>query len=225
MENYKKSGRGNRQFLRKLEELSDQLTEKINDLLAFKEEIERAEHIKDIDSIWENMKNLQEEVSKLSDNIEKRIEKVETEISKFVELAKGQSHFKDIDDIWEGLQEVQKTVGNHFESISRYEEVQERIDKELSDVNDFISGIQRIEHFNDIDAEWEFSHELIKNIEATDNKVLTVEKNIQEYGKRLQKAEDENVQLKSKINTAYIVAGGAIALSVVQLILQLSGIL
>ena len=45
-------------------------------------------------------KNLQEEVSKLSDNIEKRIEKVETEISKFVELAKGQSHFKDIDDIW-----------------------------------------------------------------------------------------------------------------------------
>lgn len=212
-------------FLRKLEELSDQLTEKINDLLAFKEEIERAEHIKDIDSIWENMKNLQEEVSKLSDNIEKRIEKVETEISKFVELAKGQSHFKDIDDIWEGLQEVQKTVGNHFESISRYEEVQERIDKELSDVNDFISGIQRIEHFNDIDAEWEFSHELIKNIEATDNKVLTVEKNIQEYGKRLQKAEDENVQLKSKINTAYIVAGGAIALSVVQLILQLSGIL
>ena len=102
------------------------------------------------------MKNLQEEVSKLSDNIEKRIEKVETEISKFVELAKGQSHFKDIDDIWEGLQEVQKTVGNHFESISRYEEVQERIDKELSDVNDFISGIQRIEHFNDIDAEWEF---------------------------------------------------------------------
>ena len=91
-------------------------------------------------------------------------------------------------------------MGNHFESISRYEEVQERIDKELSDVNDFISGIQRIEHFNDIDAEWEFSHELIKNIEATDNKVLTVEKNIQKnIGERLQRAEDENVQLKVKL--------------------------
>ena len=60
---------------------------------------------------------------------------------------------------------------------------------------------------------------------ATDNKVLTVERNIQEYGERLQKTEDENAQLKSKINTAYIVAGGAILLSVVQLILQLAGIL
>jgi hypothetical protein len=212
-------------FSRKLEELSGQLTEKINDMLAFKEEIERAEHINDIDSIWENTKNLQEEISRLSDNLEKRIEKVETEISKIVEITKGQSHFGDIDNIWEGLQEVQKAVGFHSESVSRYEEAQERIDKELSDVNDFISGIQRIEHFYDIDAEWEFSHGLIKNIEATDNKVLTVERNIQEYGERLQKTEDENAQLKSKINTAYIVAGGAILLSVVQLILQLAGIL
>lgn len=212
-------------FSRKLEEQSDQLNEKINDMLTFKEEIERAEHIKDIDSIWENTKNLQEEVSRLSDNLDKRIEKVETEISKIVELAKGQSHFGDIDNIWEGLQEVQKTVGMHLGSISRYEEAQERIDKELSNVNGFISGIQRIEHFNDIDEEWEFSHGLIKNIEETDNKVLTVEKNLQEHGERLQRAEDENVQLKSKVNTAYLVAGGAIALSVVQLILQLMGIL
>lgn len=197
----------------------------IDKLKEFKGEINQYAHLKDIDSIWENTKNLQEEVSRLSDNLEKRIEKVETEISKIVELAKGQSHFGDIDNIWEGLQEVQKTVGIHSESIIRYEEVQERIDKELSDVSDFISGIQQIEHFNDIDAEWEFSHELIRNIEAIDNKVLTVEKNIQEYGERLQKAEDENVQLKSKINTAYIVAGGAIVLSVVHLILQLAGIL
>lgn len=178
-------------FSKKLEELSAQLTEKINDMFAFKEEIEKVEHIKDIDLIWENTKNLQEEVSKLSDNLEKRIEKVEI----------------------------------RFESISRYEEVRERIDKELSGVNDFISGIQLIEHFNDIDAEWEFSHGLIKNIEATDNKVFTVEKNIQEYRERLQKAEDENVQLKSKINMVYIVTGGSIVLSVVQLILQMAGIL
>lgn len=212
-------------FSRNLEKLSDQLTVKIKDMLAFKEEIEKAKHIKDIDSIWENTKNLQEEVSRLSDNIEKRIEKVETEISKIVELINGQSHFGDIDNIWEGLQEAQKAVGFHSEFVSRYEEAQERIDKELSDVNDFISVIQRIEHFNDIDAEWEFSHGLIKNIETTDNKILTVEKNIQEYGERLHKAEDENVQLKSKINMAYIVAGGAIVLSVVQIILQLAGIL
>lgn len=212
-------------FSRKLAELSNQLNEKINDMLAFKKEIERAKHIKDIDSIWVNTKNLQEEVSRLSDNLDKRIEKVETEISKTVELAKGQSHFGDIDNIWEGLQEVQKTVGIHSGSISRYEEAQERIGKELSNVNDFISGIQRIEHFNDIDEEWEFSHGLIKSIEETDNKVLTVEKSMQEYIGRLQRAEDENVQLKSKVNTAYIVAGGAIALSVVQFILQLIGIL
>ena len=212
-------------FSRKLEELSNQLNENINNLFAFKEEIERAEHIKDIDSIWVNTKNLQEEVSRLSDNLDKRIEKVETEISKIVELAKGQSHFGDIDNIWEGLQEVQKTVGIHSGFISRYEEAQGRIGKELSNVNDFISGIQRIEHFNDIDEEWEFSHGLIKNIEETDNKVLTVEKNMQEYGERLQRAEDENVQLKSKVNMAYIVAGGAIAVSVVQFILQLIGIL
>lgn len=216
----------------KLESISTELKtqsvnfdKKISTLEQIKTWIEKTRHFNDIDSIWENTKNLQEEVSKLSDNLGKRIEKVETEISKIVVLAKGQSHFEDIDNIWEGLQEIQKTVGIHFESISRYEEVQERIDKELSDVNDFISGIQRIEHFNDIDAELKFLHGLIKNIEATDNKVLTVEKNIQEYGERLQKAEDENVQLKSKINMAYIITGGAIVLSVVQFILQLAGIL
>lgn len=210
---------------RKLEGLSKQLTEKINDMLAFKEEIEKAEHIKDIDSIWENTKKLQEEILNLSDNFEKRIKKAESEISTIMEFAKGQSHFGDIDNIWEGLQEVQKKVGIYSELISRYEETQKRIDKELSNVSDFINGIQGIEHFDDIDAEWEFSHGLIKNIEATDNKILTVEKNIQEYGERLQRAEDENMQLKNKINTAYIVAGGAIALSVVQFILQLVGIL
>lgn len=208
------------------------LDKKISILEQLKTRIEKTRHFNDIDSMWRTIKCQGEEIGvfsrkleELSDNLEKRIEEVETEISKIVELAKGQSHFGDIDNIWEGLQEVLKTVGIHSESISRYEEVQDRIDNKLSDVNDFISGIQRIEHFNDIDAEWEFSHGLIKNIEATDNKVLTVEKNIQEYGERLQRAEDENVQLISKINTAYIVAGGAIVLSVVQLIFQLVGIL
>ena len=115
------------------------------------------------------------------------------------------AHLKDIDDIWCDMQ--------------RFEIELEIISAELN-----TQGV-KIGYFNDIDAEGEFSHGLIRNIEATDNKVLTVEKNIQKYGERLQKAEDENVQLKRKINTAYIVAGGAIVLSAIQLILQLAGIL
>lgn len=132
------------------------------------------------------------------------------------------AHLKDIDDIWCDI----KRFEIELESISTELKTQSaNFDKKISILEQVRTQIEKTRHFNDIDAEWEFSHGLTKNIEATDNKVLTVEKNIQEYGERLQKTEDENVQLKSKINTAYIVAGGAMVLSVIQLILQLAGIL
>jgi len=212
-------------FPARLKELSDQLTEKINEMLTLKTEFEKMEHFKDIDIIWKDTKKLQNEVSKLTEDINKRIGTVEGEVSKVTEIIKGQNHFGDIDKIWDELQEVQSNVKANSVSIGRFKDTEERVGKDIAYVKDFITRIQKMEHLGDIDAEWDYSHGLGKKIEETGNKVLAVEKEIREYEEKLQRFEDKNLQLRNRINKAYIIAGGALGVSVIQIVLQLAGIL
>ena len=208
-----------------LEALSIQLTKRIDEMFAFKAEIDKSKHLKDIDSIWENTKALKGDISKLSESIAKKIGGIESDFSKIDELINGQNHFRDIDTIWENLQELRKSVESYNGVINGYSEKYEALNASISEINDVINNLQTIEHLKDVDDEWDFSHGLLNDIEAVNSKVSSVEKQTQEYDQMLQSFETDNLQLREKIKVAYIIAGGAIGLSVIQLILQLMGIL
>lgn len=94
----------------------------------------------------------------------------------------------------------------------------------INKLKEFKGEINQYAHLKDIDDIWCDIKRFGIELESISTELKTHGADL-EYGERLQKAEDENAQLKSKINTAYIVAGGAIVLSVIQLILQLAGIL
>lgn len=191
-------------FPAELAELSKRLTGRIDEILAFKTEIEKVKHLKDIDSMWENTKSLRDDISKLSEFIDEKIGNIESDISNLKEFIDGQKHAKDIDKIWEEVQKLRKSA-------------------EFYDA--FIDDIRKIEHLRDVDDEWNFSHDLLKDIEDANVKVLAVKDKVQEYDYRMQIFEADNLQLRKNIKVSYIIAGGAVGLSVIQLILQLMGIL
>jgi hypothetical protein len=110
-------------------------------------------------------------------------------------------------------------------AIDKFRETEERIDKEISDVNDFITDASKVGYLSDIYVEWDYVYNLEKNIESTDNKVTIVENEINKYEEELQISEDENLQLKNKVNVAYIIAGCSLGLSILQIILQVVGII
>lgn len=90
------------------------------------------------------------------------------------------------------------------EAQKQIDDIIERLQITINKLKKFKDEINQYEHIKDIDNLW---------------------CDIKAYGERLQKTENENMQLKGKINMAYTVAGGAIALSMVHFILQIAGIL
>ena len=82
-----------------------------------------------------------------------------------------------------------------------------------------------IEHAREIDIEWEYSHLIGEKLEKETERITDNQNELQQFKEQLQVIKSENSMLKNKISMAYIIAGGAIGISVIQLIVSVLGIL
>ncbi|MDE7088776.1 MAG: hypothetical protein K2O54_01520, partial [Prevotella sp.] len=134
---------------------------------------------------------------------------------------------KDIDDTIEALQKTITKLKEFKDEVNKNMHLDD-IDQMWSDIlqiNSFIVKLKELEHISDIDTVWEYSHSIGANTENLSNKLSEAEAEIKRCKESLVLHENEKTHMKQRINIAYIVAGSAMAISIIQMCLLFVGVL
>lgn len=199
---------------KKIDDTISGIQEHIDELTEYKDNLENLEHISDIDSLWTDVDSLKKTTSGLSKSFETKTMDLEKGLSDIQTFRESQKHFDSIDDMWDRLQSSEKKLQKCIEDFSS-----------LSDTFVFLEALKDKTHINDVDDEWEYSHSLGKEVETLSGRTSDVENNVAGLKDTIASLDKENIELKNKIKIAFAVAGGALGLSVLQLILSVMGIL
>lgn len=176
-------------------------------LKKFKADIDRFSHLTDIDKAW--------------DLIQKQI-KLSKEFSDYIAELSKIKHLKDIDKLWDTAESLKKDVQNIEKFLLEQEKKLASID---SVVRKQISAINKIEKtqeekFEVLSASQSSALEQIANGQS--DRLEKIYKSLEEEKASL--SEQVNA-MTQKVKLSYIIAGGASALAVIQLILNILGII
>lgn len=192
------------------------VTKMVTVLKSFKEKLDSYKHLTDIDKIWSDCKKIRNEIQVFSDSItvlsEDRIKAKEyantnrdliIELQEFKKQVDSIKHLVDVDFIWEranvlneGLEDAKKSLEDTNKSLEDTKKDLENTNKGLEDTNDSVTSLQQ------------------KTVEI-DNEIAD----------KTKKMKDSMVSLEKKLKYAYFIAGGALGLAVVELLLILTGVI
>lgn len=220
----------------------DTITEEIQQLQGFKEIVEGIKHLKDVDNIYSDLSDLQEEIAEDKENQKELISSIQTNVKELAEFRRElekSEHLHDIDDIHTKLENLQKVIS----------EEKKRIAKDLSSIQTDIKGLteyrqvmEQIEHLKDVDALWESNKQLKHSVDELDRtatnsgqKINTMEEDVQHNADEIiniknellkyEALEKEVIQIKGKVKILCYALGGTIGVVVLQIILSVIGIL
>ena len=196
--------------------LDEYIKEELTILKEFKTQADSQKHIWEIDDIWKRLKTAEDSLSSAKKAINQNVEHIangKEELYKLKSSLDALEHLNDIDDMWKNIQDAGAQQSKCMSDI-------ERLDTKVV----FIDEMSSLKHVKDIDDEWEFSHSISTNVDKLSSNVEKHDGIISEYEKRLQEGEDSKIQLTHKLKIAYIIAGSALGLSLLQMILSLVGV-
>lgn len=212
----------------------DEQIERIKALVVFVEGMEEMAHLRDIDTMFDSITSANDSLIKLCDNLEtvKRItdkhqQKIERALS-FVETASHYEHLKDIDAIWGSVEEHGRKLNMLAEQDQRTGEAVAQNRENIAKLN---QGLSAIAHLNDVDNLWTSNETHSEEITALQEQSEDTRSLIQ-HNKELadqslfnEKSRiDTLVQnLNKKIQYAYWIAGGSMALAIIELLVILLG--
>ena len=199
-----------------LSEKVKKIDENIKVLMTLKSMFDKVKHIKDIDTMYKNLSDIRQKFDQEKKNATGRIDAIVEEIRQLVGfkvLIEKIEHLSDVDTIYVSLIELQDNVAEDKKTL-----------------NEDISAIQmNLKEFS------EFRQELEKKTESSSKKIYAMEEAIQhstdendniknellKYGA----LEKEVIQLKRKVKILCYTLGGTIGVVVLQIILNMIGIL
>lgn len=197
----------------KIDEAIDEIQEHVNDLITYKDSLEKLEHITDIDDLWTDVNALKETTTGLSESFESKTKHLEDRLLDMKSFSKSQKHFDSVDDMWDRLRLSEKKLQESIESLKQF---QSKIV--------YLDNIRSMAHINDVDDEWDYSHSLGEKIETLLGRTTDIDCIVGALKEKNDTFDKENTELWNKIKIVYLVAGGALGLSVLQLVLSIMGI-
>lgn len=191
----------------------------------YRSKLDQIKHIDDIDELWNQVQNLNSLLPSQIEKIGSTIDGIQDRVNTLSAFSKSQVHFGDVDAMWESLDAVSEKTKTNGDSIKSVSDMQQGLKNKIGALQESVADLEKQDHIKDIDVEWEYTHSLGEKIEAEGERISDSEGRLQKLEEQIESARDENFTLKNKISIAYIVAGVAIGLSVIQLILSVLGIL
>lgn len=178
---------------------SSVLNENVESIIVFIKALEQITHLHDVDKMWESVDSVHNSIKQINGKVEEITKKQDV---KFSEL-------------------LQKT-DRAFERIDSNE-------NEINQLNEYKEKLSSFSHLEDIDEIWENQTEhttQISNFEKQNQElVTTIQKNKEEVDAKVEgiikEANNAVESLTKKIKYAYLVAGGAAGLAIIELILLL----
>lgn len=208
-----------------------QMIERLESVTAFTNALEKITHLQDVDEMWESLATAHSALKNIGSTVEviqKGAAKHQEEINKiiaFVEKVSSLEHLMDVDKLW-SLAEEQTS---QLESLSRENnKITDRVsanEDSIKNLNQSINKINGMAHLKDVDSTWDTVKEhsgQLTEIEKQNEVIATsVQKNKEDVEAKIVEANNAIVSLTKKIKYAYLIAGGATGLAIIELILLL----
>ena len=224
----------------KVAQLFNSLSEQIyciENIMSFMNELQTITHLKDIDEMWDSLervhsslKDLRVELDVTMQDVVKSKEDIKKSLD-FVETVSKYKHLKDVDAMWDKLEDS-------GEKLNALTEQSNKTDKEVKKNQDAIVGLTEykqelstIVHLKDVDSLCNSTEKHSKQIENLQNQgeesrnLIQHNKEIVDQSLAAEKEKTDAVlqQLNKKIQYAYWIAGGSIALALIELLVALLG--
>lgn len=195
--------------------------------------------IKGTEETSKGLQKTQEQIKKIVENQRKTLE----ELKKFKQKIEGYGHLDEIDQLWTYVEEQKRYLKEidriGTEQAERLEtalqdvyNISKRVsasEKDIQNLNENINKVNGIAHLEDVDNIWttakEHSDILTKMEKQNEVTAYSVKKNKEETNENIaevvQAANAAIEKLTKKVKYAYWIAGGALGLAVIVLILFL----
>ena len=233
----KKTGDLSAQFSRMIERLES--------VTAFTSALEKITHLQDVDEMWESLAAAHSTLKNISSTIEviqKGAAKNQEEINKiiaFVEKVSSIEHLMDVDKLWSLVEEqklhlkdidrINDEQTSQLESLSRENnKIADRVSANEGSIKNLDESIRKINgmtHLKDVDSTWdtvkEHSEQLSEIEKHNEAIAASVQKNKEDVEAKIVEANNAIASLTQKIKYAYLIAGGAAGLAIIELILLL----
>lgn len=173
-------------------------------------------HLKDIDSMWENLSTLKKEVADLTKAVDHNNKVI-------------QEHGSDLErlnSVSEKRQDELDILSQNQNEIKQYAEANR---SSIAELQLFRSEVDSIEHIDDVDSMWEQGNDLKTYLAEASNHIVSLQEKTTAIDKvitdKTAEMQDKVVSLETKLKYAYYIAGGALGLAVVELMLALTGVI
>lgn len=165
-------------------------------------------------------------INDLSNKVNQQIAKLEAIIDFISELEKI-VHLQDIDEMWESLSNINISLTNISNKLSSFKN---SISKQQSDIEillSFMENLSDYKHLKDIDDIWSSNKlhysqlsQLEKQRDELKSIIITIKENTDATIESVIEKNDIAVQmLTKKIKYAYLIAGGTLAVAIIELIM------
>lgn len=222
-----------------------QMIERLESVTAFTSALEKITHLQDVDEMWESLATAHSTLKNIGSTIEviqKGAAKHQEEINKilvFVEKVSSLEHLMDVDKLWSlveeqelHLKDIDRSNDEHtsqLESLSRENnKIADRVsanENSIKNLNESINKLNGMAHLKDVDSTWdtvkEHSGQLTEMEKQNEDIATSVQKNKEDVEAKIVEANNAIVSLTQKIKYAYLIAGGAAGLAIIELILLL----
>lgn len=216
------------------ESLSDQIC-RIDEISAFISELQNMAHLKDIDDMWDALTNalcsLKELTSEL-ETVKRDISLQKQDIAKaltFVDRVSQYEHLQDVDAMWNDVESHSKKLRALDEQSNKLSTAIAETQSDVRALETHRKDIEAIIHLKDVDDTWASTEKHTLQIEELQNQDDEIKMLIQQNRDFLdqvlkieKEANDSAIQqLNKKIQYAYWIAGGSMALAVFEMLLLL----
>lgn len=224
----------------KVAQLSKSLGEQINcieNIMSLVNELKAIIHLKDIDEMWDSLKSAHTSLKKLFDELDvtkQAVEKQQQDIEKllaFVETVSKYEHLKDVDTMWDKVVDNGEKLDALTEQGKNTCETVKENQGAIAELNDYKHELSSIVHLKDVDNLWDSTEKHSSQIEELQNhaeesrNLIQHNKEIVDQSLAAEKEKTDSVlqQLNKKIQYVYWIAGGSMALALVELLVILLG--
>lgn len=227
----------------------EQQIAKLESIISFTDALEKITHLQDVDEMWESissahdsLQNIGDELTLFKNTAVKQQADIETFLA-FMETLSDLAHLTDIDVIWNRTEEHQLRIGElakRSETHTIRLEEQKQRDEVIIDLleanktsihglNEYKTKLCSMAHLDDVDDIWESveNHSTqLSELEKQSDEIKDIVKTNKDHTNAAIAGaiEQSNIaveMLTKKIKYAYLFAGGAVGLAIIELIVIL----
>lgn len=203
----------------KIEDTAKRLDEQIpviQDVWKFVNQIKDIAHLNDVDSMWDNLSNIKTEINDIYEDINKSNGVIE-------------KHQGDLERLNADSKEHKETLASLSQNQNETKEYAQNNRELILELQAFRGKVDSIEHIADVDSMWEQGNVLKTDLTEVNDNIVSLQEKTLEIDKEIAD-KTANIKgtvslLEKKLKHAYLIAGGALGLAVVELIFALTGVI